>query len=168
MVAISIMHTSFWTVCSFCIPPVRPCFELTPQNRHVPALASLLLYFSINQQPASLFLLPDYHRDKNSSRINSLQPYSSWEYYRLYWCWSHWGTVYLVGIFSCAWGFLAGMIGFGLGGWAWALLLGILALISGVKVHLRDLKRPFVNKPFEQFDSNKWRQNWNLGTQNLN
>jgi hypothetical protein len=50
------------------------------------------------------------------------------------------GPVCLIGLFSCAWGFLAGMIGYGLGGWAWALLLGILALISGVKIHLRDLK----------------------------
>lgn len=80
----------------------------------------------------------------------------------------HWGTVCLIGIFSCAWGFLAGMIGYGLGGWAWALLLGILAVISGVKIHLRDLKRPIVNQVFEQFDSKKWRQNWLLGPQNLN
>ena len=27
------------------------------------------------------------------------------------------GIIYLIGIFSCAWGFLAGMIGYGLGGW---------------------------------------------------
>jgi len=78
------------------------------------------------------------------------------------------GTVYLIGLFSCAWGFLAGMIGFGLGGWAWALLLGILALISGVKIHLRDLKRLFVNMGFENFDAKQWRQNWNFGQQNLN
>ncbi len=80
----------------------------------------------------------------------------------------HWGTIYLIGIFSCAWGFLAGMIGFGLGGWAWALLLGILALRSGIKVHLRDLKRPFENISFESFNSKQWRQNWNFGQQNLN
>jgi hypothetical protein len=79
-----------------------------------------------------------------------------------------WGTIYLIGLFSCAWGFLAGMIGFGLGGWAWALLLGILALISGVKVHLRDLKRPFRSMNFEQFNTKQWRQNWHLGPHNLN
>ncbi|MDE2214201.1 MAG: hypothetical protein KGJ61_03635, partial [Candidatus Omnitrophica bacterium] len=55
-----------------------------------------------------------------------------------------WGKVLLIGLYSLAWGLLAGMIGFGLGGWAWALLLGILALMSGVKIHCRDLKRPFV------------------------
>lgn len=80
----------------------------------------------------------------------------------------HWGTVYLIGLFSLAWGFLAGMIGFGLGGWSWALLLGILALISGVKIHIRDLKRPFANEIFEQFNSKKLRQYWHLGPQNLN
>jgi len=79
-----------------------------------------------------------------------------------------WGYIYLIGLFCCAWGFLAGIIGYGLGGWAWALLLGILALISGVKIHLRDLKRPFVNNLFEQVDSNNWRQNWHLGQQNFN
>jgi len=81
---------------------------------------------------------------------------------------TRWRAVCLIGLFSCAWGFLAGMIGYGLGGWAWALLLGILALISGVKIHLRDLKRPFVNEAFEQFNSKDWRQNWHLGQQNLN
>ncbi len=80
----------------------------------------------------------------------------------------HWGTIYLIGIFSSAWGFLAGMIGYGIGGWAWTLLLGILALISGVKIHLRDLKKPLVDEVFEQFNSQQWRQNWHLGPQNLN
>jgi len=79
-----------------------------------------------------------------------------------------WGTVCLIGLFSCAWAFLAGMIGYGLGGWAWALLLGILALISGVKIHLRDLKMPFRSMDLEEFNANQWRQNWNLGQQNLN
>ena len=78
------------------------------------------------------------------------------------------GAIYLTGIFSCAWGLLAGMIGFGLGGWAWALLLGILALISGVKIHLRDLKMPLRSMDLEEFNANQWRQNWNLGQQNLN
>ena len=78
-----------------------------------------------------------------------------------------WGAIYLIGIFSCAWGFLAGMIGFGLGGWAWALLLGILALISGVKIHLRDLKRQFY-PGFEKLNANELRQNWFMGRQNLN
>lgn len=80
----------------------------------------------------------------------------------------HWGTIYLIGLFSCAWGFLAGMISYGLGGWAWALLLGVLALISGVKIHCRDLKKPFVTEAFDQFNGKKWRQNWHLGPQNLN
>ena len=78
-----------------------------------------------------------------------------------------WGTIYLIGLFSSAWGFLAGMIGYGLGGWAWALLLGGLALISGVKIHLRDLKRPF-HEGFEKFNTNELRQNWFMGRQNLN
>ena len=81
---------------------------------------------------------------------------------------TRWGAVCLIGLFSCAWAFLAGMIGLGLGGWAWALLLGILALISGVKIHLRDLKRPFQNLDFEDVNSKQWRQNWHLGPQNLN
>jgi hypothetical protein len=81
----------------------------------------------------------------------------------------HWGTVYLIGIFSCSWAFLAGMIGYGLGGWAWALLLGVLALISGVKIHLRDLKRSQEYENIETYVSaEKWRQNWHLGPQNLN
>jgi len=80
----------------------------------------------------------------------------------------HWGTVYLVGLFSCAWGFLAGMIGFGLGGWAWALLLGVLALISGVKIHLRDLNRPFDTVVVGHNNVIECRQNWFLGRQNLN
>lgn len=80
---------------------------------------------------------------------------------------TQWGTVCLIGLFSCAWGFLAGMIGFGLGGWAWALLLGILALISGVKIHLRDLIRPFY-LGLENFNVNELRQNWFMGRQNLN
>ncbi len=79
-----------------------------------------------------------------------------------------WGSIYLIGFYSCAWGFLAGMIGYGLGGWAWALLLGLLALRSGIKIHCRDLKRPFVNASFENFNANQWRQNWLLGPQNLN
>ena len=78
------------------------------------------------------------------------------------------GQFTLIVLFSCAWGFLAGMIGYGLFGWAWALLLGILALISGVKIHCRDLRRPFVSRTIEQFNANKWRQNWHLGPQNLN
>ena len=81
---------------------------------------------------------------------------------------TRWGSVCLIGLFSCAWSFLAGMIGYGLGGWAWALLLGILALISGVKIHLRDLKRPFGYEAFGQLNCKKWRQNWHLGPQNLN
>ncbi len=78
-----------------------------------------------------------------------------------------WGSVCLIGLFSCAWAFLAGMIGFGLGGWAWALLLGVLALISGIKIHLRDLKRPFYSG-LENFNVNELRQNWFMGRQNLN
>jgi len=78
-----------------------------------------------------------------------------------------WGSIYLIGLFSCAWGFLAGMIGYGLGGWAWALLLGVLALISGIKIHLRDLKRPFY-AGFEKFNAKELRQNWFMGRQNLN
>ena len=79
-----------------------------------------------------------------------------------------WGTVYLIVIFSCAWGFLAGIIGYGIFGWAWALLLGGLALISGVKLHCRDLKRPFekvvtgFNKTVESRQGLYW------GRQNLN
>jgi hypothetical protein len=80
----------------------------------------------------------------------------------------HWGTIYLVGLFSCAWGFLAGMIGFGLGGWVWALLLGILALISGVKIHLRDLKRPFNQIVAGQNNTVEWGYDWFMGRQNLN
>ncbi|MDE2028611.1 MAG: hypothetical protein KGJ11_08725 [Candidatus Omnitrophica bacterium] len=77
------------------------------------------------------------------------------------------GEVYLIGLFSLAWGFLAGMIGFGLGGWAWALLLGILVLISGVKIHLRDLRRPLLQIVAGQ-NIIKRQQNWELGRQNLN
>jgi len=69
-----------------------------------------------------------------------------------------WGTVCLIAIFSCAWGFLAGMIGYGLGGWAWALLLGILALISGVKTHLRDLKKSFKVDFTGHDNAIEWRQ----------
>jgi hypothetical protein len=79
-----------------------------------------------------------------------------------------WGAIYLIGIFSCAWGFMAGMIGFGLGGWAWALLLGILSLISGVKIHLRDLKKPFNHIVIGQNNTNEWKQCLNWGRQNLN
>jgi hypothetical protein len=79
-----------------------------------------------------------------------------------------WGTFYLIIIFSCAWSFLAAFIGYSIFGWAWALLLGSLALISGVKIHCRDLRRPFVSEDFEQFNENKWIQNWHLGRQNLN
>jgi len=78
-----------------------------------------------------------------------------------------WGTIYLIGLFSSAWGFLAGMIGYGLGGWAWALLLGILALISGVKIHLRDLKRPFCQFIIGH-NMVDWRQKWFMGRWNLN
>jgi len=78
------------------------------------------------------------------------------------------GTVYLIVFFSCAWAFLAGMIGYGLFGWAWAMLLGVLALISGVKIHCRDLRRPFVSESFEKFNSEEWRQNWHLGGRSLN
>ena len=78
------------------------------------------------------------------------------------------GTVCLIFIFSCTWAFLAGMIGYCLFGWSWALLLGVLALISGVKIHCRDLRRPFVSEAFEQFNINKCRQNWFIRGQNLN
>jgi hypothetical protein len=78
-----------------------------------------------------------------------------------------WGAVCLIGIFSCAWGFLAGMIGYGLGGWAWALLLGILALISGLKIHCRDLKRPF-SQIIIGHNAIERQQNWQWGRQNLN
>ena len=81
---------------------------------------------------------------------------------------TRWGTIYLIGVYSCTWGFLAGMIGYGLGGWAWALLLGILTLISGFKIHCRDLKRPFENFCFEKFNAEQLRQNWHFGRQNLN
>jgi hypothetical protein len=79
-----------------------------------------------------------------------------------------WGVVYLIILYSCAWGFLAGMIGYGLFGWAWAIMLGGLTLISGVKIHCRDLRRPFVSQTFEQINENKWGQNWFMGRQNLN
>ena len=79
-----------------------------------------------------------------------------------------WGATCLIILFSCTWGFLAGLIGYGLFGWAWAIMLGTLALISGVKIHCRDLRRPFVSQAFEQFNENKWRQNWHLGRQNFN
>ena len=79
-----------------------------------------------------------------------------------------WGVVNLIIFFSCAWAFLAGMIGYGLFGWAWAIMLGTLAFMSGIKIHCRDLKRPFVNEAFEHFNENKWRQKWHLGRQNLN
>jgi len=79
-----------------------------------------------------------------------------------------WGIISLIGLFSCAWGFLAGMIGYGLGGWAWALLLGILALISCVKIHLRDLKRPFNVGFTGHNNAIEWRKNWFMGRQNLN
>ena len=81
---------------------------------------------------------------------------------------TQWGTVCLIGLFSCVWTFLAGTIGFGLGGWAWALLLGILALISGFKIHLRDLKRPFNHIVTGQIDTNEWKECLNWGRQNLN
>jgi len=79
-----------------------------------------------------------------------------------------WGVVCLIILYSCVWGFLAGMIGYGLFGWAWAIMLGGLALISGVKIHCRDLRRPFVCEAFEQYNENVWRQKWRLGRQNLN
>ncbi|MDE2009134.1 MAG: hypothetical protein KGJ09_03550 [Candidatus Omnitrophica bacterium] len=80
------------------------------------------------------------------------------------------GKVLLIGLFSLTWGLLAGMIGFGLGGWAWALLLGSLALISGVKIHCRDLKRPFVQayNDFKMLNAKELRESWIIGRQNLN
>jgi hypothetical protein len=79
-----------------------------------------------------------------------------------------WGSIYLIGLFSCAWGFLAGMIGYGLGGWAWALLLGILALISGIKIHSRDLKKPINQIILRQNNIIEWGHGMNWGRQNLN
>jgi len=78
------------------------------------------------------------------------------------------GTIYAVFALSAAWGILAGSLGYGLGGWGWGLVLGGLALMSGVKVHYRDLKRPFESAGFEGFDARQWRGNWYLGGQNLN
>jgi len=78
------------------------------------------------------------------------------------------GTVYMIFALSALWGFLAGSLGYGLGGWGWAVVLGGLALMSGIKVHYRDLKRPFESVGLEQINARQWRQNWHFGGQNLN
>ena len=78
------------------------------------------------------------------------------------------GTIYAIFALSAMWGFLAGSLGYGLGGWAWAVVLGELALMSGIKVHYRDLKRPFEVVSLERLDARQRRPNWYLGEQNLN
>src|SRR5271154_2149810 len=46
---------------------------------------------------------------------------------------TRWEAIYLIAIFSCVWGLLAGWLGYSLNGWALALLFSVLALRSGVK-----------------------------------
>ena len=79
------------------------------------------------------------------------------------------GTAYMIYALSLLWGFIPFCMGTAWGGWGWGAALGGVAFISGVRIHYRDLKRPWDGVDFAGYNNAvEWRQNWYWGRQNLN
>jgi len=71
-------------------------------------------------------------------------------------------TIFIV----CAqWVFIFAALGYGLGGWLGAVVVGAIVFYKGVRLHLRDLKRFTDELGYIRQD---WRRNWYLRRQNLN
>lgn len=76
-------------------------------------------------------------------------------------------AVYTILIVCALWTFIFAAIGFGIGGWIGAVVVGATVFYKGVRLHLRDLKRSPDTWEWD-FVGQDWRQNWYLGRQNLN
>ncbi len=78
-------------------------------------------------------------------------------------------AVYSIFVLSFLWAFIFAAVGFGIGGWVGAMILGGLVFSHGVRLHFRDLKRSWADQVSFQFaDAGQWRRNWYLPGQNLN
>ena len=74
-------------------------------------------------------------------------------------------AVYTIFVICGLWTFIFAALGYGIGGWIGAVVVGATVFYKGVRLHLRELKR----SPDEwNFVGHDWRQNWHLGRQNLN
>jgi len=74
-------------------------------------------------------------------------------------------AVYTIFIICGLWTFIFAALGYGIGGWIGAVIVGTTVFYKGVRLHLRELKRLPDEWNFVEHD---WRQNWHLGRQNLN
>ena len=76
---------------------------------------------------------------------------------------------YTIFLMSFLWCPIFFAIGFTIGGWIGGIVLGGLVIYKGIKLHWRDLKRSQEDENIEAYvNTEKWRQNWHLGPQNLN
>ncbi|MBF0489349.1 MAG: hypothetical protein HQL15_01855 [Candidatus Omnitrophica bacterium] len=77
------------------------------------------------------------------------------------------GTFYTILTLSFVWGFIVFCICYSDGGWIWGLGLGAIVFYKGVRIHFRELKQPWDNFSFTDYNNaSGWRQNWYR--QNLN
>jgi len=76
-------------------------------------------------------------------------------------------AVYTIFIICAQWVFIFAALGYGIGGWIGAVIVGTIVFYKGVRLHLRDLKHS-TDKWEWDFVGHDWRQNWYLGRQNLN
>ena len=74
-------------------------------------------------------------------------------------------AVYTIFVVCALWTFIFAALGYGIGGWIGAIVVGATVFYKGVRLHLRELKRL---PDQSNFAVNDWRQNWYLGRQNLN
>ena len=76
-------------------------------------------------------------------------------------------AVYTIFIICGLWVFIFAALGYGIGGWIGAVVVGTIVLYKGVRLHLRDLKTSLDQWEWD-YVGQDWRQNWHLGRQNLN
>lgn len=76
-------------------------------------------------------------------------------------------AVYMIFFICGLWTFIFAALGYGIGGWIGAVVIGATVFYKGVRLHLRDLNRS-QDKWEWDFIGQDCRQNWYLGRQNLN
>jgi hypothetical protein len=76
-------------------------------------------------------------------------------------------AVYTIFVICSLWVFIFAALGYGIGGWIGAVVVGATVFYKGVRLHLRDLNRS-QDKWEWDFVGHDLRHNWYLGRQNLN
>jgi len=76
-------------------------------------------------------------------------------------------AAYTIFIICALWTFIFAALGYGIGGWIGAVVVGATVFYKGVRLHLRDLKRSHDEWEWD-FIGHDLRHNWYLGRQNLN